>query len=168
MALRVATTGLRRGEALALRWADVDLDGAALAIRDSKSGRGRSVALDPGTVTMLRELRRRAAAEKLALGPTNSDEDAVFGPEDGMPYAPNYITRAFREAVEKVEVPRIRLHDLRHTWSPSLPLAAGVSPKIVSSGGHATVASTHDMYTHAIPGCKRTPCQSAGGADRVQ
>ena len=82
MALRVATTGRRRGEALALRWADVDLDGAALAIRDSKSGRGRSVALDPGTVTMLRELRRRAAAEKLALGPTYSDEDAVFGPQD--------------------------------------------------------------------------------------
>ena len=71
-----------------------------------------------------------------------------------LPYAPNYITRAFREAVEKVEVPRIRLHDLRHMWaSLALALAAGVSPKIVSERlGHATVAFTLDTYTHVLPG----------------
>jgi integrase len=148
-----ATTRMRRNEALALRWQDVDLDGASVAITDSKSGRGRAVALDPDTVAALRDLRRRTAAERLALGPAYADHDVVvFCREDGVGYAPNYVTRAFREACERAGMRRIRLHDLRHTWA-SLALAAGVNPKVVSERlGHATVAFTLDTYSHVLPG----------------
>jgi len=76
----------------------------------------------------------------------------VFCREDGTPYAPDYITRAFRDAVKRAEVPRIRLHDLRHTWA-SLALAASVNPKVVSERlGHATVSFTLDTYSHVLPG----------------
>ena len=94
-----ASTGLRRGEGLAIRWADLDLDSGQLAIPVSKSGRGRSVALDGGTVAVLRAHRKRQAAEKLALGPSYQDEGYAFCRQDGVHYSPTYITRAFREAV---------------------------------------------------------------------
>jgi integrase len=69
-----------------------------------------------------------------------------------VPYSPDYITRAFRKAVKGAGVPRIWLHDLRHTWA-SLALAAGVNPKVVSERlGDATVSFTLDRYSHVMPG----------------
>lgn len=148
----LASTGARRGEALRMRWPDVDLGGRELAIPVTKSGRGRSVALDPDTVDVLREHRKRQLTERLAWGPAYADGGHVFAREDGVPYSPDYVTRAFREAVASSGVPRIRLHDLRHTWA-SLALAAGVNPKVVSERlGHATVSFTLDTYSHVMPG----------------
>ena len=160
-----ATTGLRRGEALGLTWRDVDLDAGTIAVAKArvsteagvvdsspKSGRGRAVALDAGTVAKLREHRKRQLEERLAWGPAYADGDYVFCRKDGTPYAPDYVTRAFRDAIKRAEVPRIRLHDLRHSWA-SLALAAGVNPKVVSERlGHATVSFTLDVYSHVLPG----------------
>jgi integrase len=71
----------------------------------------------------------------------------VFCREDGVPYAPDYVTRAFREAAKAASLPRIRLHDLHHTWA-SLALAAGINPNVVSERlGHATVAFTLDIFS---------------------
>ena len=76
----------------------------------------------------------------------------MFCREDGIPYSPDYVTRAFRSAVKRVGVPRIPLHDLRHTWA-SLALTAGVNPKVVSERlGHAAVSFTLDTYSHVMPG----------------
>lgn len=148
----LASTGARRGEALGLRWPDVDLEAATISITISKSGRGRQVALDADTVAVLREHRRRQLEERLRWGPAYRAGDYVFTREDGKPYAPDYVTRAFREAVKKADVSQIRLHDLRHTWA-SLALAAGVNPKVVSERlGHATVSFTLDTYSHVMPG----------------
>jgi integrase len=160
-----ATCGLRRGEALGLRWRDVDLDGGTVAIAKArvstdrgvvegqpKSGRGRAVALDAGTVAKLREHRKCQLEERLAWGPAYAAEDYVFTREDGVPYSPDHVTRAFRKAVKRAGLPPIRLHDLRHTWA-SLALAAGVNPKVVSERlGHATVSFTLDTYSHVMPG----------------
>ena len=61
------------------------------------------------------------------------------------------FNRAFRKAVKRAGVPRIRLHDLRHTWA-SLALAAGVNPKVVSERlGHANIGITLDTYSHVLP-----------------
>jgi integrase len=134
------------------RWLAVDLDTASLAILVAKSGRGRQVALDAGTVAVLREHRKRQIEERLRWGPAYRAGDYVFTREDGKPYAPDDVTRAFREAVADAGVPRVRLHDLRHTWA-SLALAAGVNPKVVSERlGHATVSFTLDTYSHVMPG----------------
>ena len=64
---------------------------------------------------------------------------------------PQSVSRAFDRAIAAAKLPRIRLHDLRHTHA-SLALAAGINPKVVSERlGHATISITLDTYSHAIP-----------------
>jgi integrase len=158
----LAMTGCRRGEALGLRWRDVDLDaGRAMVVQalvgnraysETKSERGRrTIALDPGTVTALREHRRAQQAEQSVLGPAYEDGDLVFCREDGTPIWPRSLTRSFERHVAAAGLPRIRLHDLRHTHA-TLALQAGVHPKVVQERlGHATISITLDVYSHAIP-----------------
>ena len=117
---------------------------ARIAAASAARGRRRKAqaTLDAGTVAELRDHRKRQLEERLSWGPAYADTDYVFCREDGTPYAPDYITRAFRDAIKRAAVPRIRLHDLRHTWA-SLAVAAGVNPKVVSERlGHATVSFT--------------------------
>ena len=161
----LATTGVRRGEALGLRWRDVDLDSARLAIRQTllsvrkevffstpKTVKSRrSVALDPRTVAALSAHRARQNEERLVFGGGWPDHDLVFTGEDGEPVHPDHLSWAFNRHVKQADLPRIRLHDLRHTHA-SLALAAGIHPKVVSERlGHATVSITLDIYSHAIP-----------------
>ncbi len=158
----LAMTGCRRGEALGLRWRDVDLDaGRAMIVQtlvgnrvvsETKSERGRrTVALDPGTVAALREHRRAQQTERRALGPTYQDDDFVFCREDGTPIWPRSLSRAFARHLASARLPKIRLHDLRHTHA-TLALQAGVHPKVVQERlGHATISITLDVYSHAIP-----------------
>jgi integrase len=163
-AYRVAAmTGLRRGEVLGLRWRDVDLDAGRLAavqtligerqLSRPKTEHGRrNVELDPGTVTALREHRKRQLEERLAWGPAYWDEpDLVFRRENGEPLWPRTFSRAFEQHIREAGLPVIRLHDLRHTHA-TLALHAGVHPKVVSERlGHSTVAITLDIYSHAVP-----------------
>ena len=160
-----ANTGMRRGEVLGLRWQDMDFDRRRLAIRQTiisidyrveisepKTARGRrSVALDTGTVTALRAHRATQNQQKLMLGEAYQDLGLVFCREDGSPVHPDRFTQMFDKHVKDSGLPRIRLHDLRHTHA-TLALAAGIHPKVVSERlGHSTVAFTMDVYSHAIP-----------------
>jgi integrase len=161
----VAMTGMRRGEAIGLRWGDVDLENARLSVRralipinrevvvsEPKTAKGRRViALDPGTVEVL---KGQAACQ---LGEQQEWDDAwvetglVFTQENGVALDPESVSRYFRQAVKQSMLPQIRLHDLRHTHA-TLALQAGVHPKVVSERlGHATVSITLDTYSHAIP-----------------
>jgi integrase len=165
--LLFATTGLRRGEALGLCWRDLDLDASTMAVTNArvsvehdvvdsppKSGRGRAVALDGATVAALRAHRKQQAAEQLAYGPAYEKSGYVFTWQDGRPLHPDYVSKSFQDAAAKLDVQRIRLHDLRHTWA-SLALGAGVNPKVVSERlGHATVGFTLDVYSHVMPGLR--------------
>lgn len=160
-----STTGLRRGEVLGLRWQDVDLDAARASVRQTlvsvayeirlstpKTARGRrSVALDTRTVAALRAHKKRQAAERLAWGEAYETTGLVFTREKGAAIHPDRFTQMFDKHVRQSGLSRIRLHDLRHTHA-TLALAAGVHPKVVSERlGHATVAFTLDVYSHAIP-----------------
>jgi integrase len=160
----LAMTGLRRGEALGLRWQDVDLEAARLCVRralvpcgkevlvsEPKTARGRRVvALDPETVAVLRGQAARQLAEQAATG-SWGDTGLVFTTEDGQALHPWVTSRCFRAAVKEAMLPDIRLHDLRHTHA-TLALRAGIHPKVVSERlGHATVSVTLDTYSHAIP-----------------
>ena len=163
----LATTGMRRGEALGLRWGDIDFDSAQIAIVqtvstvDSKvvvgqpktSGSRRTVYVHDATIRALRQQRQLQAEERLASGPAwDTDNDLVFRNLTGGPVNPDWFSRHFDKLVEKADVPRIRLHDLRHT-NATLSLKAGVHPKVVSERlGHSTVAITLDLYSHVTPG----------------
>jgi integrase len=160
-----ASTGMRRGELLGLRWTDVDLDQARVAVQQTlvvagglvvksgpKTSRGRrAIALDTRTVAALRAWRAAQAAERLAWGPSWTDSGLVFTREDGTPIHPQRLSAWFGRHVRDARLPRIRFHDLRHTHA-SLGLAAGVPVKIMSERlGHATSSFTADTYQHVTP-----------------
>jgi integrase len=161
-----AHTGMRRGEVLGLRWADVDLDKARLSVRqaiisvayqvkvsDVKTGTGRrTINLDTRTVGVLRAWRKAALAERMLVGPAFADNDLVFPRPDGTPTHPDAFSQAFDRAVVRLGLPIISLHDLRHTHA-TLLLRAGVPVKVVSERlGHASPAFTLTVYQHVIPG----------------
>jgi integrase len=166
----LASTGMRRGEALGLRWVDVDFDSSQLAIVqtvstvDSKvvvgqpktSGSRRTVYVHDATIKALRQQRQLQAEERLAAGPAwDTDNDLVFRNVTGGPVNPDWFSRHFDKLVEQADVPRIRLHDLRHT-NATLSLKAGVHPKVVSERlGHSSIAITLDLYSHVTPGISR-------------
>jgi integrase len=169
--LLAATTGLRRGEVLGLRWADLDTDAGRLAVRQTltaprnpdtgkhvpifgepKTRRGkRSVPLPARTVAALRAHRKAQAAERLAVGPDYTDHGLVFAEPDGSPTHPDRFRERFEHRVARSGLPPIRFHDLRHTYA-TLQLQAGVHPKVVSEAlGHANIGITLDTYSHATP-----------------
>jgi len=75
----------------------------------------------------------------------------VFTAENGSALDSDSVSRYWRQAVKKAMLPKVRLHDLRHTHA-TLALQAGIHPKVVSERlGHATVSITLDTYSHAIP-----------------
>jgi integrase len=158
--------GLRRGETLGLRWRDVDLDHGRLHIRHTlgvinnelsfstpKTKKSkRSFRIDPVTIEALRAHRKRQRAERLAYpGQWSNDRDLVFTMQDGSPIHPNDVTYEFRRLSVEADLPRIRFHDLRHTYA-TLALQAGVNIKTVSQRlGHASVQITWDTYSHVLP-----------------
>jgi integrase len=166
----LATTGMRRGEALGLRWSDVDLDSSQIAIvqtvsmvdgkivigQPKTSGSRRTVYVHDTTTKALRQQRQLQAEERLAAGPGwEIDNDLVFRSVTGAPVNPDWFSRHFNDLVERADVPRIRLHDLRHT-NATLSLKAGVHPKVVSERlGHSSIAITLDLYSHVTPGISR-------------
>lgn len=164
-------TGMRRGEVLALKWRNVDLTRAELRVVQSleqtreglrfkapKSGRGRVIALSASIVQALRKHEIEQKKERLRLGPIYQDNGLVVAMEDGRPYRPHHITQTFRETARALGL-AVRFHDLRHTHLSQL-LAAGVHPKIASErAGHASVAITLDIYSHAVPSLQEDAAQ---------
>ena len=122
------------------------------AVSETKSERSRRmIALDNDTVTALRAHRDAQSAERDAFGSAYQDHELVFCREDGTATWPRSLTRAFAAKVAAAGLPKIRLHDLRHTHA-TLALQAGVHPKVVQERlGHATISITLDVYSHAIP-----------------
>ena len=126
------------------------IDGNVTISSRTKSGPGRRIVLDPLTVKVLRAVKRERAADRLAIGEGYREYDLVFCEPDGGPLHPDHFSRRFERQVVKLGLPRIRLHDLRHTWA-TLALADGVHPKVVQERlGHASIAITLDLYSHVL------------------
>jgi integrase len=158
--------GVRRGELCGLKWSAVDLDAGTLRIETTrtvvegkptasrpKTAAGlRSIPIDARLVALLRAHRRRQAAEKLAAGPAYEDSGFLLADELGRPYHPESISGWFDTKVAEVGLPRIRLHDTRHT-AATLMLAAGTPVKVVSEMlGHSSPTVTLGIYAHVLPG----------------
>jgi integrase len=158
--------GLRRGEIAALRWRNVNLDAAQLAVTESaeqtsagvrykkpKSGKGRAVALSARVVNELRSHRVKQTQELLLLGIPLTDDAFVVAQADGSPLQPRTITHQWHQLLANNRaLPRIRFHDLRHAHATHM-LSSGVHPKIASERlGHSKVGITMDLYAHVLPG----------------
>lgn len=161
----LAIVGLRRGEVLALRWEDVDLNAGVIRVRQSavlvggrvvvgepKSRAGhRTVAIDDETARRLGWHQSQQRLEIMKAAVRIWTPGLVFTDERGEALDPAYVSRRFARLVAVHQLPRIRLHDLRHT-SASLGLASGESLVEVSRRlGHSSLTVTADIYSHISP-----------------
>jgi integrase len=156
-------TGMRRGELLALRWQDVDLDGATLKVEraleqtkrgglvfkppKSRYGR-RTITLPPSTVTELRVHRKAQAEQRLGLGLGKAPEDAlVFATWDGSTRSPNALTKEWSKAMQAATL-EATFHSLRHTHASTL-IGSGLDVLTISRRlGHGSPAITLGVYGH--------------------
>lgn len=159
-------TGMRPEEYLALRWSDLDFERSTVQVRralvrhkkswsfeEPKTARSRrTVFLPSQLLNKLAAHKRAQAGRRLKLGAAWQAFDLVFCSEEGTPLSiPNLTYRYFRPILEKAELPRIRLYDLRHTCA-TLLLIAEENPKVVSERlGHSTIVLTLDTYSHVLP-----------------
>ena len=170
-----AMTGMRRGELVALRWDAVDPARSTVTVRVAASFLGglervevpktkrsrRTIDLDQRTASILKRHRATQREELFELGMTAPTDDRVFTNEVGDPIRPHSVGQAFNRLVESSGLPRIRLHDLRHTHASHL-LAAGVNAKVVSERlGHSSVSFTLDTYGHVMPGQQSEAAEAA-------
>jgi integrase len=158
-----STTGMRRGELAGLLSTDIDFEhGRVTPTRprvsidgrvtesDTKTEAGhRVMSLDALTLQALKEYVQTWAEERHLLGQASK---LLFVWPDGTPLHPDTLTSPFYKHVAAAGLPRIRLHDVRHSYATAA-LKTGVSPKIISERlGHTNVAFTLQTYTHVIPG----------------
>jgi integrase len=163
-AWRLTLYGLRRGEVCGLRWEDVDLDARTVRIgrarvlvnghvivKAPKSERGyRTLPLDDVLAAELRALHKRQAEERLAVGQRYESSGYVVADALGAAPSPEWFSDEFHRLATAAGVPRIRLHDGRHTVN-SLLAAAGVPDHIRAAWCGHTVAVNVATYTHARP-----------------
>lgn len=173
----LATTGMRRGELLGLRWSDVDLERPSISVSralvivaykpqlsDVKTGQGRrTIDLEPKTVAVLRAWKKRQMEEHM-LTNVRPDTGRMFAHPDGSCVNPDYFSQVFDRHLTKSALPRIRLHDLRHTHA-SILLKQGVPLKVVSERlGHSNPAFTLSVYQHLLPGMQADAAKAFSAA----
>jgi integrase len=169
---------MRRGEALALTWGDVDLErrtlrvvgtlsrvDGVLTVTPAKTERSRrTIPLSSGAVRVLEELKTRQAEDKRTAGSVWRSTPCVFTTEAGEPCDPRNALRALKAAAAKAGLPGIGLHTLRHSTA-SVMIANGVPLKVVYEIlGHASIAKTGDIYGHVSPDVSRDAVAKLAGA----
>jgi integrase len=167
--------GLRQGEALGLRWQDVDLEAGvihvchqlqrmagAVVLSPLKTARSRrTIALPASIASDLRDHRQQQRKERLAAGPAwvglepLDDGCYVFTTPVGTPLEKRNVVRAFKAVLRRAGLPDCRFHDLRHSTA-TLLLASGVDVRtIMDLLGHSEIALTLNTYSHVLPELRR-------------
>ncbi|HLI70789.1 MAG TPA: tyrosine-type recombinase/integrase [Ktedonobacteraceae bacterium] len=165
LTLTVAT-GLRRGEILSLKWADVDLEGGSIQIRrtmsrvgkfgivttEPKTAKGRrKVILPQFVIEALKQHRQYQLERKEQAGDKWEENDFVFPNLYGRFWEPTYLDQMFKRLLVKSGLPVVRFHDLRHSAATIL-LGMGIHPKVVQELlGHSQISITLDTYSHVLP-----------------
>jgi integrase len=179
--LVAAATGMRRGELLALTWANVDLERGSISVTQSleetlangvvvkqpkTASSRRTVAVPAMVAEALRSHSAAQAARKLAMGAGYKDIDFVFADLDGSMLVPSLFSKRFKRSTNKCKLP-IRFHDLRHACATML-LRQGVHPKIVSERlGHSTIGITLNLYSHVTPDMQRDAAEQLDNVLRL-
>lgn len=167
-------TGMRQGEALGLRWSDVDLDANQLTIRQTLQRAGRlatfaepktsrsrrTIALADAAVVAFHAQRSRQLQERLMAGSRWQESGLVFTSSIGTPMVPGDLTKRLQRLLRGAGLPRLRFHDLRH-GTASLLTAQGIHPRtIMEILGHSTISVTMNTYAHVAPALQREAARS--------
>jgi integrase len=166
--------GPRRGEAVGMRWSDVDTDAGTIRVErplllgsdgvyestpKTRAG-ARTYWLDPLTTKLLDQHHKDQRKARMAAGPAWADHELVFCHEDGSPWRPDHVYRRFQAIARAAGLPVITLHEGRHT-AVSNQWGAGVDPELTQrTVGHATAAMTRH-YTHPQVQAYRAAAQAA-------
>ena len=171
-----ATTGMRRSELLGVRRDSLNLDTGTLTIDEtliSVAGRAeesngktearlRTVSLDAFTIAALQRHLAMLDVEQQAFGPAYPAGDWLYVWENGQRPHPDTVTNTFNRLVDAAGAQRIRLHDIRHTYS-TLSLDSGIEPKILSDRvGHSNPTVTFQIYAHRSTGRDRAAAELIG------
>ena len=154
--------GLRRSEALGLRWRAIDFDadtitinhtvvsGAKIIAKDSTKSycSKRTYQLLPDVKILLLRLKEEQEDYKRRLGPSYHDNDYIFKHPNGVPYRPDCLTRSFKRALERHGFPKMRYHDLRHSTASILVDKGWDINSIKEWLGHADISTTANIYAH--------------------
>jgi integrase len=174
----VLALGLRQGEALGLRWPDIDLDARQLVVVNAlqrvdgkltlvppKTKRSRrTISLPAAAVDQIRAHKLRQLEERLLAGARWRESGFVFTTTIGTPLSGPEVTKAFQRRLATAGLPRLRFHDLRHSCA-TLLLVQGVPARVVMEIlGHSSIALTMNTYSHVLPELKR---EAAEAIDRV-
>ncbi|MDX3402971.1 site-specific integrase [Streptomyces sp. ME01-18h] len=161
----IAFRGLRRGEACGQKWTDTNLDAGLITVAkqlvvdgwevyedDPKTDAGaRTIALDSDTVQALKRHRAQQDKDRTEWGSAWVETGRVFTKENGETLHPANVTRRFIELYEEIDLPPVRLHDLRH-GAATLAHAAGADLKDIQEMlGHSSITITADTYTSLLP-----------------
>jgi integrase len=170
--LLLVMTGLRRGEALALAWSDVDLESGLMRVRrtlqringeflfgEPKSRRSRRIITLPTVCSQALRRHRDVAAARgdvTQRAPLpHQPPDLIFTTRSGRPIDPQSINKAFARLLKRAAVNPSRVHDLRHTCA-SLLLLDGVSDReVMELLGHSSTYITMNIYAHVLDESKR-------------
>ena len=140
-----AYLGLRRGELCGLRWSDVDLEHKTITIENT-----RTLYLPDTLCDMLKAAKEHQQACRAEYKNVYDDNDYVVVMEDGRPFRPNYLSELFGKFLADNDLPKIVLHELRHTFA-SLSNQAGIPAYNIGKAlGHSTPATTQKIYTHLL------------------
>jgi integrase len=180
------TTGMRPSGYLVLTWRDIDWERGAVRVARTLHGKGgqwhfadtkrarsrRVIKLQNWVVGLLRDLRGARAQATVACD-AQPEADLLFTTASGEPINEDRLARKhFKSILKNADLPDLRLYDLRHT-AATLALTAGVPPEVVSEQlGHASAASTLDVYSHVLPHMQEEAAakveSSIAGIERVK
>lgn len=161
----ITLRGLRRGEAVGLRWTDVDFREGTIGVhwqitqlgwqpvqgKPKTDASDRTIAVDTDTMTILKEHKQHQRKQRLAAREEWTDSGFVFTDNLGRPLHPQHVTDAFYWLSYQANLPPVRLHDLRH-GAATIMLAAGVELKVVQETlGHVSSTFTRDTYASVYP-----------------
>lgn len=157
-------TGMRRGELMGLRWADVGFEECNVRVArtrgkvagrmvdgPTKNGTVRNISVPPSLIAALRQHRAQQLAQRVACDRPWADPDLVFSGRGGVTPGPDALARDLDRLVERAGLAPIRIHDLRHTHASYLLRHGKNIAEIAARLGHKNQAQTLATYSHSIP-----------------